>query len=174
MPLTDTAVKKAKPGPKPTKLTDGRGMYLLVNPTGSKLWRWKYRVLGKEKVMALGAYPDVSLAQARDSLDAARKLLANGADPMERRKAHRQASLTAAENSFETVARKWWAHWKPARTEQHAGQVMRRFEANVFPYIGQRPVSEIQAPELVAMLKAIECWRRPKTDPPLRDLPIQN
>jgi len=156
MPLTDTAVKRAKPGPRPVKLSDGKGMYLLVNPTGSKLWRWKYRVLGKERVMSFGAYPDVSLAQARESLDAARKLLASGADPVAKRKADRKASLTAAENSFEAVARKWWEHWKPARTAQHAGQVMRRFEANVFPYIGTRPVSEIQAPELVAMLKAIE------------------
>lgn len=156
MPLTDTAVKKAKAGPKPVKLSDGKGMYLLITPTGSKLWRWKFRVLGKEKVMALGAYPDVSLAQARDSLDAARKLLAVGQDPMAKRKADKLASLTAAENSFEAVARKWWAQWKPARSAQHAGQVMRRFEANVFPHIGARPVSQIQAPELVAMLKAIE------------------
>jgi integrase len=156
MPLTDTAVKRAKPGPRPMKLSDGKGMYLLVNPTGSKLWRWKYRVLGKERVMSFGAYPDVSLAQARDSLDKARKLHASGADPVAQRKADRKASLTAAENSFESVARKWWAHWKPTRTDQHAGQVMRRFEANVFPYIGTRPVSEIQAPELVTMLKAIE------------------
>jgi integrase len=156
MPLTDTAVKKAKPGPKPVKLSDGKGLYLLVNPIGSKLWRWKYRVLGKEKVMSLGAYPDVSLAQARDGLDNARKLLATGNDPMAKRKADKVASLTAAENSFEQVARKWWAHWKPARSEQHAAQVMRRFEANVFPQIGKRPVSEIQPPELVTMLKSIE------------------
>ena len=156
MPLTDTAVKKAKPGLKPVKLTDGKGLYLLVNPVGSKLWRWKYRVLSKEKVMSLGAYPDVSLAQARDGLDKARKLLASGDDPMAKRKAAKVASRTAAENSFETVARMWWAHWKPARSEQHAGQVMRRFEANVFPHIGARPVAEVQAPELVAMLKAIE------------------
>ena len=156
MPLTDTAIKKAKPGAKPVKLSDGKGMYLLLSPTGSKLWRWKYRVLGKEKVMALGAYPDVPLAQAREAMAEARKVLATGADPMVKRKADKVASRTAAINSFETVARAWWAHWKPARSEQHAGQVMRRFEANVFPYIGPRPVSEIQAPELVAMLKAIE------------------
>lgn len=148
MPLTDTAVKKAKPGPRPMKLSDGKGMYLLVNPTGSKLWRWKHRVLGKEKVMALGAYPDVSLAQARDSLAIARKLFATGVDPVTQRKADRQASLTAAENSFETVARKWWAHWKPARTEQHAGQVMRRFEANVFPYRAGRPGYKAKAEQL--------------------------
>lgn len=156
MPLTDTAIKKAKPGAKPVKLSDGKGMYLLVSPAGSKLWRWKYRVLGKEKVMALGAYPDVPLAQAREAMAEARKVLATGADPMVKRKADKVASRTAAINSFEAVARAWWAHWKPARSEQHAGQVMRRFEANVFPYIGPRPVSEIQAPELVAMLKAIE------------------
>lgn len=156
MPLTETAIKKAKPGDKPIKLSDGRGMYLLVNPVGSKLWRWKYRVLGKEKVLSLGAYPDVSLAQARDGVDKARKTLAAGDDPMAKRKADKVASRTAAENSFEAVARKWWANWKPARSEQHAGQVMRRFEANVFPHIGGRPVSEIQAPELVTMLKGIE------------------
>jgi integrase len=156
MPLTDTAIKKAKPGEKPIKLSDGKGMYLLVTPTGSKLWRFKYRVLGKEKVLAIGSYPDVSLAQARDTLDQARKLLAVGEDPMARRKAEKVANLLAAESSFEAVAHKWWAGWKQARSEQHAGQVMRRFQANVFPHIGSRPVSEIQAPELVAMLKAIE------------------
>jgi len=156
MPLTDTAIKKIKSGAKPVKLSDGKGMYLLVNPAGSKLWRWKYRVLGKEKVMSLGAYPDVSLAQAREGMEKARKVLAAGDDPMVVRKADKVATRTAAENSFETVARKWWAHWKPARSEQHAGQVMRRFEANVFPHIGARPVSEVQAPELVAMLKVIE------------------
>lgn len=156
MSLTDAAVKKAKPGDKPFKLTDSKGMYLLVTPTGSKLWRSKYRVLGKEKVLAIGSYPDVSLAQARDALDQARKLLAAGEDPMARRKADKMASLLASENSFEAVAHKWWTGWKQARSEQHAAQVMRRFKANVFPYIGARPVSDIQAPELVAMLKAIE------------------
>ncbi len=156
MPLTETAIKKAKPGAKPVKLSDGKGLYLLVSPAGSKLWRWKYRVLGKEKVMALGIYPDVSLAQAREGMAVARKSRAAGTDPMVKRKADKVASRTAAINSFEAVARVWWAHWKPARSEQHAGQVMRRFEANVFPHIGARPVSEIQAPELVAMLKAIE------------------
>lgn len=155
MPLTDTAIKKAKPGAKPSKLSDGKGLYLLVSPAGSKLWRWKYRVLGKEKVLALGAYPAVSLAQAREGQDTARKMLASGNDPMVVRKADKLASQAAAENSFESVARKWWSHWKPARSEQHASQVMRRFEADVFPHIGARPVAEIQAPELVAMVKAI-------------------
>ena len=155
MPLTDTAIKKAKPGAKPSKLSDGKGLYLLISPSGSKLWRWKYRVLGKEKVLALGAYPAVSLAQAREGQDTARKMLASGNDPMVIRKADKLACRAAAEDSFESVARKWWSHWKPARSEQHAGQVMRRFEADVFPHIGARPVTEIQASELVAMLKAI-------------------
>ena len=155
MPLTDTAIKKAKPGAKSSKLSDGKGLYLLVSPAGSKLWRWKYRVLGKEKVLALGAYPAVSLAQAREGQDKARKMLATGNDPMVIRKADKLASRAVAENSFESVARKWWDHWKPARSEQHAGQVMRRFEADVFPHIGARPVTEIQASELVAMLKAV-------------------
>ncbi len=155
MPLTDTAIKKAKPGAKPSKLSDGKGLYLLVSPADSKLWRWKYRVLGKEKVLALGTYPAVSLAQAREGQDKARKMLATGNDPMVIRKADKLASRAVAENSFESVARKWWDHWKPARSEQHAGQVMRRFEADVFPHIGARPVTEVQASELVAMLKAI-------------------
>ena len=116
MPLTDTAIKKAKPGDRPVKLGDSKGLYLLVNPAGSKLWRWKYRVLGKEKVMSLGMYPDVSLAQARDGVEKARKVLAAGNDPMALRKAHKMATKTAAENSFAAVARIWWAHWKPARS----------------------------------------------------------
>ena len=153
MALTDARVKQVKPGPKPVKLSDGKGLYLLVNPNGSKLWRWKYRVLGKEKTMALGIYPDKSLARARGDLSEARKLLAAGADPMAVRKADKVAMRTASENSFESVAREWWAHWKPARSEQHAGQVMRRFEANVFPHIGARPITDVQAPELVTMLK---------------------
>jgi len=156
MRLTEIAVKKIKSSEKPFKLSDGRGLYLLVNPAGSKLWRWKYRVLGKEKVMPLGAYPDVSLAEAREGVDKARKMLAAHEDPMAVRKAEKVASRTAAENSFQTVAHLWWSHWKPARSVQHAGQVMRRFEVNVFPQIGTRPVSEIQVPELVAVLKAIE------------------
>lgn len=155
MPLTDTAIKKLKPADKPVKVSDGKGLYLLVNPSGSKLWRWKYRAAGKEKVMALGAYPDVSLAQARDGLEKARKSLAAGTDPMAQRKATKEASKAAAENSFESVAREWWAQWKQARTERHADQVMARFVANVFPAIGARPVAEIQAPELVAMVKGI-------------------
>ena len=155
MALTDTAVKKAKPGPKPAKLSDGKGMYLLVNPNGSKLWRWKYRVLGKEKVMALGAYPDTSIAEAREALATARKLLAGGADPMAQRKAEKVATLAASENSFETVALRWWEQWKGVKSPRHADDVLRRLRADVFPAIGFKPVSEVLAPDLVAMVKDI-------------------
>ena len=119
MSLTDTSIKKAKPGIKPAKISDEKGLYLLVNPTGSKLWRWKYRVDGKEKLMALGNYPDVSLAQAREKREQARKLLAIGVDPMDQKKADNIAHKLSHEQSFSTVARAWWLHWKPARSEPH-------------------------------------------------------
>lgn len=155
MPLTDVSVRTVKPGPKPVKLSDGRGLYLLVNPTGSKLWRWKYRANGKEKVMALGAYPDVTLAKARDAMSEARKELAGGADPMVLRMAEKLAKRQAAENSFASVAQLWWAQWKSGRSDRHASYVMRRLEADILPAIGARPVDQIEAPELVAMVKGI-------------------
>lgn len=156
MGLTDKAVSNAKPKAKPYKLSDGNGLYLLVNPTGSKLWRWKYRVDGAEKLMALGAYPDKSLLDARRDQQNASKLIAQAVDPMALRKAAKVAKRTARENTFQAVARSWWEGWRQIRSQRHAEQVMRRFEANVFPHIGARPVAEIQAPELVAMIKAIE------------------
>ena len=155
MSLTDTAIKKAKPGEKPVKLSDGKGLYLLVNPVGSKLWRWKYRFLGKEKVMSLGAYPDVSLAQARDGMGEARKLLAVGTDPMAQRAKDKITKQASAENSFQSVALLWWDHWHGPKSARHADDVKRRLNADVFPAIGSRPVSEIQAHELVAMVQTI-------------------
>ena len=136
-------------------MSDEKGLYLLVNPTGSKLWRWKYCVDGAEKLMALGNFPDVSPTGGQDMHDEARKLLATGVDPMARRKSDDVAKKLASEHSFAAVAGEWWAHWKPARSERHAISVMRRLEADVFPVISARPVSEIKAPELVAMVKTI-------------------
>lgn len=156
MPLTDTEVRRAKPAERPYKLADERGMYLLISPNGSKLWRWKYRWDGAEKTMAFGAYPDVTLAGARDALDHARKLKATGIDPMAERKAEKVARTQSLENSFEAVARRWWEQWKGARSSRHADYVLRRLEADVFPAIGARPVAEIQALEVVRMMKAIE------------------
>lgn len=156
MSLTDTAVKKAKPALKPYKLSDGKGLYLLINPTGTKLWRWKYRINGKEKLMSLGIYSDVSLAQAREALSTGRKHLASGTDPMAQRKAEKVAKQFSTENSFAAVSKLWWASWKMARSERHTEHVMRRLQADVFPALGSRPIADIEAPELVRMAKVIE------------------
>lgn len=156
MPLTDLSLKGLKPRPTAYKKADERGLYVLVTPAGTKLFRWKYRYAGKEKVMALGQYPDVSLSQARADREAARLALKAGSDPMAMRKAEKEARAFALENSFAAVARAWWKDWSAARTSHHAGYVLRRLEADVFPQIGARPVAEIEAPELVRMAKAIE------------------
>lgn len=155
MALTDTAIKKAKAAAQVQKLSDGGGLYLHIALTGGKLWRMAYRFDGKQKTLALGSYPEVSLAEVRERKDAARKLLAAGTDPMAQKKAEKIARLTANENSFEAVAREWWAHWKANRSESHTGQVLRRFEADVFPTIGTRPISDIKATDLVKVAKDI-------------------
>jgi len=154
--LTDIAIKSSKPRESAFKLSDGRGLQLHVTTQGSKLWRWAYRHEGKQKLMALGVYPGISLAQARDKADLARKLLATGIDPMAARKSHKIARRLAVEDTFAAVAKKWWESWKAARSESHTVYVWRRLEADVFPAIGSRPIAEIEAPELVAMMKAIE------------------
>ena len=156
MALTDIAIKSSKPRESAFKLSDGRGLQLHITPQGSRLWRWAYRHEGKQKLMALGVYPDVSLAQARDKADLARKLLATGVDPMATRKSEKIARRLAVEDTFAAVAKKWWESWKAARSDSHTVYVWRRLEADVFPAIGKRPVAEIEAPELVAMMKAIE------------------
>lgn len=156
MALTDTAIKNLKAAAKAFKVSDERGLFLLVKPQGAKLWRWKYRHMGKEKLMALGGYPDISLAQARDKREAARKLLATGVDPMGQRREEKVAQLVSLENSFEAVARNWWDSWGTARSSRHADYVKRRLEADVFPIIGHRPIAEMEASELVAMAKRIE------------------
>jgi len=154
--LTDTEIRKAKTKEVAYRMTDGRGLYLIVTPAGGKLWRWKYRHGGAEKLMSFGGYPDVSLANARERHSAARKVLAGGIDPMEKRKAEKVATATGAARSFRTVALMWLDHWKVDKSERHAGTTSRRLDANVFPRLGARPIAEIEAPELVAMAKAIE------------------
>jgi integrase len=155
MPLTDTSIKSAKPMATTRKLSDGQGLQLHVTPSGSKLWHWAYRFDGKQKLMTLGPYPDVSLKQARDRKDEARKLLAAGIDPMALRKAEKIARAVGVENSFEAVARKWWAGWRVARSSRHADYVLRRLETDVFPVIGRKPVAEVVAPDLVLMMNKI-------------------
>jgi integrase len=154
--LTDTAIKKAQPTDKPYKMTDERGLHLLVQTTGAKLWQLRYRHDGKEKKASLGQYPDVSLGDARTKRDGLRKLIAKGADPVATKRAERQAAQAAEVNTFEAVARQWHEHWEGPKSPRHAEYVMRRLEADVFPAIGTRPISAIEAPELVAMAKAIE------------------
>ncbi len=156
MALTDTAARGAKPGDKPFKLADEKGLFLLVHPNGSKYWRLKYRFAGKEKVLALGVYPEVRLAEARDRRDQARKTLANGIDPSTVKRLSKQAVTLAHENSFEAVAREWFAKYSPGWAASHGDKIIRRLERDVFPWIGNRPIAEITAPELLAVLRRIE------------------
>ena len=156
MELTDTAIKRSRPSEKPYKLADGKGLYLLVNPTGSKLWRWKYRHEGKEKLMPFGAYPDVSLADARVRHAEARRLLAAGSDPMVQRKVRKEAVIESQENAFSDIAALWFDHWKVNKSSRHVDATRRRLEANVYVAIGDRPIALIEPPELVVMVRAIE------------------
>lgn len=157
MPLTDTAAKKAKPQDKPYKMADGGGLYLLVAPTGGKLWRLKYRVDGKEKLLSLGSYPDVSLARAREKQAEARKLLADGIDPSTHRKEAKQSAMAAQANSFEAVAREWHAmKLKKKWTQSTADKTLTQLEAYVFPEIGHRPIASVKASQVLAMLRKVE------------------
>lgn len=156
MPLTDTAIRNAKPGEKAVKLFDERGLYLEISPTGGKWWRMKYRFDGKEKRLSLGVYPDVNLKDARNRRDEARKLLTNGIDPSENRKAQKSARADRAANSFEAVAREWFAKYSPTWAASHASKIIQRLEKDVFPWLGGKPIAEITAPELLTVLRRIE------------------
>lgn len=156
MPLTDTAIRATKPTEKTQKLFDGGGLYLEVAPTGGKWWRLKYRFGGKEKRISLGVYPDVGLKDARTRRDDARRLLANDIDPSENRKVQKAASTDRAANSFEVVAREWYAKHSPGWAVSHASKIMQRLEKDVFPWLGGRPIAEITAPELLTTLRRIE------------------
>ena len=156
MALTDTQIKKAKANDKLQKLSDGGGLQLHIAITGGKLWRLAYRFEGKQKTLSLGAYPAVGLADAREGRDKARKLLAAGTDPAAQKKAVKLAKLAASEHSFESVARLWFTHWGTSKSPRHSAYVIARLEADVFPAIGARPVAEVEAPEIVRMLKSIE------------------
>ncbi len=158
--LSDVEARKAKPQEKPYKLTDGKGLYLLVNPSGGKLWRMNYRHGGKQKTLALGSYPEVALAKARELLESARKLLAEGIDPMADRKATKQGNAERAKNSFEAVAREWLALNEGKWAETTHRHIKERLENNAFPWLGERPVADITARELLAVLnKTVERGR---------------
>lgn len=156
MALSDVAVRKAQPQAKQFKMTDGEGLYLLVHPAGGKYWRFDYRIDGKRKTLAIGTYPDVSLKLARDKKTEARRQLAGGIDPNEFKKSTKRSRIEASANSFEHVAREWLHKFSPKWSEEHTERMMRRFEKDVFPYIGKKPVSQIDAPELLTLLRRIE------------------
>ena len=154
--LTDKAIRALRPTAKPRKVADSLGMYLLLPPNGSRLWRFKYRFDGKENVTAIGAYPEIGLADARERRDELRRLLSSGIDPAARRKATRVARSTAAENSLEVIAREWFQRMSPRWVEKHRVKIIQRLERDVFPWVGNRPVAELTAPEILAVLHRIE------------------
>ncbi len=156
MALTDTEIRKAKSDGKPYRMSDGGGLYLWVTPAGGKLWRWAYNFEGKEKLMSFGQYPDVPLALARDRHSEARKLRATGVDPMVQRKAVKTAVRVACENSFASVSALWLEHWQDGKSRRHVDSTTRRLHGNILPCLGSRPMAEIEAPEIVAMVRLIE------------------
>lgn len=156
MPLTDAACRNAAPREKPYRLADGGGMYLEVSPAGGKYWRLKYRFGGKEKRLALGVYPDVPLSTARKKRDGAREKLAAGIDPGEAKKADQRAERLAADNSFEAVARDWLEERKSTVEPAQHVKTLARLVNDVFPWLGKRPITQIDAPEILAVLKRID------------------
>tara|TARA_R110001583_G_C5671067_1_gene411140 strand:+ start:11392 stop:12636 length:1245 start_codon:yes stop_codon:yes gene_type:complete len=156
MPLTDTAIRQAKAAEKPYKMTDGDGLFLLVQPSGGKLWRFDYRINGKRRTLAIGAYPAVTLAAARKALVGARETLATGVDPSDAKKEAKRAAKVAASNSFEAVTRAWWEKWKSDRTEGTAHAAMRALEMHVFPKIGNKPVTGVKPMDILELLRPLE------------------
>lgn len=157
MSLTHLAIRKAKPGDKPLKLVDGGGLYLLLTPTGARWWRWDYRrpVTGQRNTLSLGVYPDTSLTDARVKRDDARRQLAAGIDPGTLRQTTRKAKQVRAANSFEIVAREWFALNKSSWVESYSSKILLRLENDLFPWIGHRPIADIRARELLDTLNRV-------------------
>jgi integrase len=154
-PLTDAKVRTIKPAEKPQKLFDGGGLFLLVTPTGGKLWRLKYRFGGIEKLLAIGAYPQTSLAEARQKRDQASALMLNGVDPSDTKKAQKAAGAQETE-TFEVIAREWHTKFSASWAASHGDKIIRRLELYVFPWLGDRPIKSITAPDLLTVLRRIE------------------
>jgi len=156
MPLTDTAIRNAKPESKARKLADEKGLYLLIQPKGGKWWRFKYRFGGKEKLLSLGTYPDVSLSKARERRDDARKLLADGIDPGELRKAIKTAGQDAAANSFAVLCHEW-LHSREGQIEPaQIAKAKARLEKDVLPWLGHKPVATVTAPDVLAVMRRVD------------------
>ncbi len=155
MSLTNVAIRNAKPDTKPYKMSDEKGLYLQVTSTG-KYWRMNYRFAGKQKTLAFGVYPDVSLAEAREKRDEARKLLANDTDPSLVKAVKKQAKYEASENTFEAVAQEWYAKKLPTWAPATAIKVKRYLEKDLYPWLGRRPIGEVGAPDLLMTIRRVE------------------
>ncbi|MCX1567836.1 tyrosine-type recombinase/integrase, partial [Escherichia coli] len=153
MALTDAKIRAAKHTDKAYKLTDGAGMFLLVHPNGSRYWRLRYRILGKEKTLALGVYPEVSLSEARTKRDEARKLISEGIDPCEQKRAKKV--VPDLQLSFEHIARRWHASNKQW-AQSHSDKVLKSLETHVFPFIGNRNITTLNTPDLLIPVRAAE------------------
>jgi len=156
MPLSDTQLRSLKPESKPRKLSDFEGLFLLVNPSGSRLWRFSYRFGGKQKLLALGAYPAVSLREARRAKDDARELLAKGMDPAHERKVAKARKRMAAANTFEAVANEWFDARRDGWVPSYSDRLKARLDADLIPYLGRRPIAEIEPVELLSTIRSIE------------------
>lgn len=156
MPLSDTAIRSAKPGAKAVKLFDGGGLYLEVTPSGGRYWRIKFRVEGVEKRLSLGVYPEISLKVARARREEMRKRLAMGMDPSAQRKALKASRAESNANGFEVIAREWHKKRIPTWSDGHAATLLHRLERDAFPWIGAKAISAITPPEILSMLRRIE------------------
>ncbi|MFO0884829.1 MAG: tyrosine-type recombinase/integrase [Pirellulales bacterium] len=154
--LSDTSARNAKPKDKPYKIVDGEGLFLLVMPNGSKYWRLKYFFGGKEKLLALGVYPDVPLIDARDRRAQAKKLLAAGKDPGDVKKQAKELATAKIANTFEALALEWYDHRKHEWSEKTSGMVRDRLERHLLPRLSKRPIAEINPPEVLAVLRVVE------------------
>lgn len=154
--LSDATARNAKPKCKPYKLADGDGLFLLIMPNGSKYWRLRYFFDGKEKTLALGVYPDVPLADARDRRSEAKRSLAAGNDPGKTKKQAKQEAKLKARNTFEAVAREWHNQRKHEWATKTAEMALVRLEQHVLPKLGHRPIAEINAPEILTVLRIVE------------------
>ncbi|EPJ7275270.1 TPA: tyrosine-type recombinase/integrase [Raoultella planticola] len=156
MKLTARQVDTSKPKDKPYKLSDGGGLYLLVNPNGSRYWRLKYRIAGKEKLLALGVYPDITLADARQKRADAKKVLAAGGDPGQEKQEEKQAKEQAVANSFERLAMEWHTHKSTSWSEGYAEHLLMYLKKDIFPFIGQKAITDISQVEMLNVLRKME------------------
>lgn len=156
MKLTARQVDTSKPKDKPYKLSDGGGLYLLVNPNGSRYWRLKYRIAGKEKLLALGVYPDITLAEARQKRADAKKVLAAGGDPGQEKQEEKQAKEQAVANSFERLAMEWHSHKSTSWSEGYAEHLLMYLKKDIFPFIGQKAITDIIQVEMLNVLRKME------------------